>query len=193
MPHRGLAAGQSHHELSISLQRDRAGLVAWHRSDRVCGQRGSFPRVFHFPPFHSSSVLSPGDHPTAFCVGSTRHGNLPLMSSSRGYRHHSIQRALPAFSAPGYEIPALSASSRCKPVSGTSVSAPVLAGKLGLVLEWAHTQGWRPSVGEMKCLLLDAKYDRKRECCMFPDHVQIPRDNALVVSDAWFGVRGKNE
>ena len=115
------------------------------------------------------------------------------MSSSRGYRHHSIQRDLPQFFAPGYEIPALSASNQCKPVSGTSVSAPVLAGKLGLLLERANERGWHPSVGEMKCLMLDENYELARECCVFPSSVQYPRDNALFVSDGWFAVSLEDE
>ena len=189
LQHRGHSSREPYDEFYSTSRCNRAGVIAKHCRDCICRKWGSFPRVVLLILYNSSSVLSPADHPAVFSVGSTRHGHGPLMSSSRGYRHHSIQRDLPQFFAPGYEIPALSASNACKAVSGTSVSAPILAGKLGLVLEWAFAQGWHPSVGEMKCLMLDEKYDRKRECCVFPSYVQYPRNNTLIVTDAWFSMR----
>ena len=127
------------------------------------------------------TVLSPADHPAVFSVGAMRDSSHVLVSSSRGYRHHSIQLALPQFFAPGYNVPALSTDGHCHGVSGTSVAAPMLAGKLGLAVESAWSQGWRPSVGEMRCMMTEG-YDRRQEGCVMPSVLRYPQDEWLFVN-----------
>lgn len=127
-------------------------------------------------------MLSPADHPAVFSVGAMRDDSHVLVSSSRGYRHHSMQLSLPQFFAPGYNVPALSTDGRCHKVSGTSVAAPVFAGKLGAAVESAWSEGWRPSVGEMRCLMAEEAYDRRREGCVMPAVVRYPQDEWLFVN-----------
>lgn len=113
------------------------------------------------------SVLSPADYPGVISVGALRDEKNPLVSSSRGYRSHSIQRVLPEFMVHGYKIPCYSTQLKCQGISGTSIAAPLFAGIMALKAQETSIR----SPGLLRCLLHGKN---NRDFCLVPDHLILP-------------------